>query len=73
MMYRLARNYDGLVTNHDWQWYLDHAYHTVMAMHKFATKDKFMYLEQFGLMVGSVHLWILKDLEYEAGMKSQEI
>lgn len=72
IMYRLARNYDGLVTNHDWQWYLEHAYQTVMAMHKFATKDKFMYLEQFGLMVGSAHLWILKDLEYEGWNEKAE-
>ena len=28
-MYRLARNHDGLVSNHPWDWYLDHAYQTI--------------------------------------------
>lgn len=62
VMYRLARNYTNLVTNHNWQWYLKRAYNTVMAMHKFCGKDVFLDLEQYGLMVGSVHLWILQDL-----------
>lgn len=64
-MYRLARNFDGLVTNHDWQWYLNQAYQTVMAMHKFCGKDAFLELEQYGLMVGSVHKSILADLKHE--------
>ena len=65
VMYRLARNYDGLVNNHSWEWYLEHAYNTVMAMNKFCGKDAFLYLEQYGLMVGSVHKWILEDLYAE--------
>ena len=28
-MYRLARNHDGLISNHSWDWYLDHAYQTI--------------------------------------------
>ena len=31
-MYRLARNHSGLVTNHPWDWYLDKAYRTSVAM-----------------------------------------
>src|SRR6185503_18131956 len=27
-MYRLARNHQGLVSNHSWEWYLDQAYET---------------------------------------------
>lgn len=69
VMYRLARNYDGLVTNHDWQWYLNQAYQTVMAMHQFCGKDAFLYLEQYGLMVGSIHKSILEDLKNEAWTK----
>lgn len=65
VMYRLARNYDGLVTNHGWQWYLKQAYETVMAMHRFCGKDAFLSLEQYGLMVGSVHLLIFNDLQNE--------
>lgn len=65
VMYRLARNYDGLVTNHNWQWYLKQAYETVMAMHRFCGKDAFLSLEQYGLMVGSVHLLIFNDLQNE--------
>lgn len=64
-MYRLARNFDGLVTNHTWKWYLNQAYRTVMAMHKFCGKDAFLELEQYGLMVGSVHKSILEDLQNE--------
>ncbi|WP_283680264.1 DUF5695 domain-containing protein [Lentilactobacillus sp. Marseille-Q4993] len=70
VMYRLARNYDDLVNNHDWQWYLNQSYQTVMAMHRFCGKDAFLYLEQYGLMVGSVHRWILDDLQAE-GWKDQ--
>lgn len=66
VMYRLARNFDNLVTNHDWQWYLNQAYRIVMAMHKFCGKDAFLELEQYGLMVGSVHKAILEDLKNES-------
>jgi hypothetical protein len=28
VLYRLARNHSGLVTNHPWEWYLERAYET---------------------------------------------
>jgi hypothetical protein len=59
-MYRLARNHTGLVTNHDWKWYLDHAYETCMAMGKFAP-----YYTQYGQMEGDVFLSVLEDLQRE--------
>ena len=59
-MYRLARDHQGLVTNHPWQWYLDHAYQTSMAMVKFAP-----YYSQFGQMEGDVFVRILEDLQRE--------
>lgn len=59
-MYRLARNHTGLVTGHEWKWYLDHAYYTAMAMMQQAP-----YYTQFGLMEGSVFYFILKDLKAE--------
>jgi Family of unknown function (DUF5695) len=69
VMYRLARNYDGLVTAHSWEWYLEQSYKTVMAMKDFCGEDKFLYLEQYGLMVGSAHVWILEDLKAEGWQK----
>jgi len=65
VMYRLARNHPGLVANHPWQWYLDHAYQTTMGMMKFAP-----YYTQFGQMEGDVFVSILDDLKRE-GMKSE--
>ncbi len=65
VMYRLARDHAGLVTNHPWQWYLEHAYETSMAM----TRDA-PYYAQFGQMEGDVFVWILDDLKRE-GMNSE--
>ncbi len=75
-MYRLSRNSTGLVTNHRWEWYLDNAFQTAMAMMKFAP-----HYAQFGQMEGTVFLEILRDLqregwsnqasELESGMKSR--
>ncbi len=64
-MYRLARNYRGLVTHHDWRWYLMHAYDTSMAMTKFAG-----YYTQFGQMEGDIFLDVLRDLKRE-GMTTE--
>ncbi len=64
-MYRLARNHPGLVSNHPWEWYLNNAYQTVLAMESFAP-----YYTQFGNMEGSVFLQILLDLQRE-GMTSE--
>ena len=65
VLYRLARNHQGLVTNHPWDWYLNHAYETSMAMTNYA-KD----LAVFGQMEGSIFVEILADLKRE-GMTSQ--
>ncbi|MDJ0276434.1 DUF5695 domain-containing protein [Sphingomonas sp. 2R-10] len=64
-LYRLARNHPGLVTRHDWRWYLDHGYRTAVAM----TRDAALYSE-FGLMLGDVYVDILVALQRE-GMTAQ--
>jgi hypothetical protein len=60
VLYRLARNHQGLVTNHPWDWYLDHAYETSIAMTNFAAE-----LGAFGQMEGDIFLQILLDLKRE--------
>jgi hypothetical protein len=65
VLYRLARNHRGLVTNHPWDWYLNHAYETSMAMTSYA-KD----LAAFGQMEGSIFVQILADLKRE-GMNTE--
>jgi Family of unknown function (DUF5695) len=60
VLYRLARNYHGLVTNHPWDWYLNQAYETSMAMTKNAQD-----LSVFGQMEGSVFVAIVTDLKRE--------
>ncbi len=65
VLYRLARNNQGLVTNHPWDWYLDHAYETSIAMTKFADG-----LAVFGQMEGSIFVQILSDLKRE-GLTAQ--
>lgn len=60
VLYRLARNFDGLVTNHSWKWYLERAVQTVIAMDKYAS-----YYTQFGQMEGTVFVKILEDLKHE--------
>jgi hypothetical protein len=60
VMYRLARNHDGLVSNHPWDWYLDRAWRTGVAMAELAPR-----YAQFGQMDGTVFLLILADLQRE--------
>jgi len=60
VLYREARYHTGLVTEKDWKWYLENAFHTSMAMVNIAP-----YYAQFGQMEGSVFLYILKDLKKE--------
>ncbi|MEC7262809.1 MAG: DUF5695 domain-containing protein, partial [Bacteroidota bacterium] len=60
VLYRLARYHQGLVDNHSWDWYLENAYQTSVAM-----VEKASYYAQFGQMEGSVFLLILKDLQNE--------
>ena len=59
-MYRLARNHQGLVTTHPWQWYLEHAAQTALAMQQFAPG-----YARFGQMEGDIFLMILQDLRRE--------
>jgi hypothetical protein len=65
VLYRLARNHQGLVTNHAWDWYLTHAYETSVAMTKYAGE-----YAVFGQMEGDIFLQVLTDLKRE-GMKTQ--
>jgi Family of unknown function (DUF5695) len=65
VMYHLARNNPGLVTNHPWDWYLSQAYETSIAMTKYAQG-----LAVFGQMEGDIFLQILADLKRE-GMNEQ--
>ncbi|HLK56813.1 MAG TPA: DUF5695 domain-containing protein [Chthonomonadaceae bacterium] len=65
-LYRLARNHTGLVTNHPWDWYLDHAYQTA----RFLTErgpnglPRVGYLNM-GLMEGDIFVLLLQDLKRE--------
>ena len=65
VMYHLARNEQGLVTNHPWDWYLSQAYETSIAMTKYAEG-----LAVFGQMEGDIFPQILADLKRE-GMAEQ--
>ena len=65
VLYRLARNHDGLVTRHDWRWYLGWAQRTIVAMMRDAP-----HYTQFGQMEGNVFLDILADLRRE-GMTAE--
>jgi hypothetical protein len=60
VFYRLARNHTGLVTNHGWEWYLERAHETALAMVTFAPE-----LAAFGQMEGSVFVELLLDLRRE--------
>ena len=64
VMYRLARNNEGLVTNHPWDWYLNNAYQTTSAMMKEAPG-----YAQFGQMEGDIFVQILLDLKREGWME----
>jgi hypothetical protein len=59
-LYRLARYHTGLVKEQKWDWYLENAYQTTMAMVNIAP-----YYVQFGQMEGSVFLYILQDMKNE--------
>ena len=59
-MYRLARYHTGLVTGHAWDWYLNNAYETAMAMVREAP-----YYVQFGQMEGTIFYLTLLDLKSE--------
>lgn len=59
-LYRLARNYQGLVNAHPWSWYLDQAYQTAVAMTTIGNE-----YAKFGLMDGTVFVELLQDLKRE--------
>jgi hypothetical protein len=59
-LYHLARDHQGLVTEQPWDYYLDHAFHTALAIKQFAPD-----LAQFGLMLGSVFPDVIRDLRRE--------
>lgn len=65
VLYRLARNHVGLVTRHDWRWYLGWAHKTTVAMMRDAP-----HYAQFGQMEGEIFLEILRDLQRE-GMTAE--
>ena len=65
VMYRLARNYNNLVSEEPWEEYLDRAFHTAIAM-----VEKAPHYAQFGQMEGSIFLLILNDLRREGLMDS---
>ncbi len=60
MMYRLARNYSGLVAQNTWKQHLVNAAETGMAMVNIAP-----YYAQFGQMEGTIFYLILTDLKNE--------
>jgi hypothetical protein len=60
VFYRLARNHEGLVTNHPWDWYLKRAHETAQAMVRHAP-----HYAQFGQMEGTIFVLILLDLQRE--------
>jgi hypothetical protein len=59
-LYRLSRNTVGLVTSQTWEWFLQRAYQTSLAMVKFAPGHS-----RHGQMEGTVFLNILLDLQRE--------
>ena len=65
VLYRFARNYPNLITNHSWDWYLSQAFETSVAMTKYAQD-----LSAFGQMEGTIFVAILDDLKRE-NMKEQ--
>ncbi len=60
-MYRVARNYSGLVTHHPWDWYLNQAFQTAnyLGTHNNIGNSR------DGLMDGTILLFLLDDLKRE--------
>jgi hypothetical protein len=59
-LYHIARNTKGIVVKHPWDWYLNQAYETTLAMQTQAP-----YYTQFGQMEGTVFIRLLEDLKDE--------
>jgi hypothetical protein len=65
-LYRLARNHQGLVSNHPWDWYLEQAYQTTKFMFgRNANGRRRVGYVELGLMEGDIILAVLKDLQRE--------
>ncbi|SMD45569.1 hypothetical protein SAMN00777080_4226 [Aquiflexum balticum DSM 16537] len=60
VMYRLSRYHKNLVDQKPWDWYLENAYHTAVAM-----VEQAPHYAQYGQMEGTIFLMILKDLQRE--------
>ena len=73
-MYRLARNHQGLVTNHSWEWYLDHAYETARFMFgRQANGRRRVGYVELGLMEGNILVALLEDLKREAWQEKAQV
>jgi hypothetical protein len=59
-LYHVARNTKAIVLRHPWDWYLNQAYETTLAMQTQAP-----YYTQFGQMEGTVFIRLLEDLKDE--------
>ena len=59
-LYHIARNTKAIVLRHPWDWYLNQAYETTLAMQTQAP-----YYTQFGQMEGTVFIRLLEDLKDE--------
>lgn len=65
-MYRIARNNQNLVKNHDWDWFLNQAFETTkFAFSRNAKGDYKVGYVELGMMEGTVFLELLKDLQRE--------
>ncbi|HMV83684.1 MAG TPA: DUF5695 domain-containing protein [Blastocatellia bacterium] len=70
-MYRVARNTEGLVKNHPWDWYLEQAYQTTkftFSRNANNNRRRVGYVE-LGLMEGDIFLNVLLDLKREGWME----
>jgi hypothetical protein len=60
VFYRLTRNHQGYISEQPWDWYLENAGHTAIAM-----VEQAPHYAQYGQMEGTVFLMILLDLQRE--------
>jgi hypothetical protein len=65
-LYRIARNQNGLVTKHPWDWYLEQAYQTTkFTFSRQANGRRRVGYVELGLMEGDIFLAVLQDLKRE--------
>jgi hypothetical protein len=65
-LYRIARNQNGLVTKHPWDWYLNQAYQTTkFTFSRQANGRRRVGYVELGLMEGDIFLAVLEDLKRE--------